>query len=303
MEMNQKKVLGNTLALAHESAHGLAFHRGLGAPVHPTSSVPFKKYVTADAIAEFAEAAYAKPNFALVANGVEHGELSKWIGEFFTDVPSTSSVDLKSEQSKYYGGEERIAHASGNSMVLAFPGSSAPTGAFYKPEIAVLAALLGGESSIKWSPGFSLLGKAASETSSNLKINTKSHIYTDAGLLAISIDGPGSEVRTMAQKAVETLKAVAQGVTDEQLSKAKALAKFQELEFASGTQAGMEYTGAGLVRDGKAYQIGDVAQGYDSVTADKVKQVAKEALENKASVSTVGDLYVLPFAEEIGLKV
>ncbi|CAK3878243.1 Cytochrome b-c1 complex subunit 2, mitochondrial [Lecanosticta acicola] len=303
MEMNQKKILGNTLLLANESAHALAFHRGLGAPVHPTSSVPFKKYVNAESIAAYAEAAYAKPNFALVANGVEHGELSKWIGEFFEEVPATPSVELKTEQSKYYGGEERIAHASGNSMILAFPGSSAPTGSFYKPEVAVLGTLLGGESSIKWSPGFSLLANAASETSPNLKISTKSHIYTDAGLLAISIDGPASEVREMAQKAVETLKAVSENVSEEQLTKAKALAKFKELEFASLTQSGMEYTGAGLVRDSKPYQINEVAQSYDSVTAEKVKQVAKEALENKASVSAVGDLYVLPYAEEIGLKV
>ena len=34
-----------------------------------------------------------------------------------------------------------------------------------------------------------------------------------------------------------------------------------------------------------------------------LKQVAKEALENKASVSAIGDLYVLPYASEIGLKV
>ena len=32
-------------------------------------------------------------------------------------------------------------------------------------------------------------------------------------------------------------------------------------------------------------------------------KAAKSLLESKASVSTVGDLYVLPFAEEIGLTV
>jgi ubiquinol-cytochrome c reductase core subunit 2 len=33
------------------------------------------------------------------------------------------------------------------------------------------------------------------------------------------------------------------------------------------------------------------------------KQAAKQLLESKASVSAVGDLFVLPFADEIGLKV
>jgi len=303
MELNAKNLLGNTLAMANESVHALAFHRGLGAPVHATSSIPFKKYVTADSIAEYAQSAFAKPNFALVANGVENSELTKWIGEFFEDVSSTPAVELKSEQSKYYGGEERIAHASGNSLVLGFAGSSSPVGNFYKPEIAVLAALLGGESSIKWSRGFSLLSKVAEGASPNTTITTKSHIYTDAGLFAISIDGPASDIRTIAPKVVETLQSVSQNLGEEDFNKAKALAKFKELEFASGTQAGMEYTGAGLVRTGKPYQINEVAQAYDSVTLDQVKQIAKEALENKASVSAVGDLYVLPYASEIGLKV
>lgn len=303
MQLNAKKILGNTLAMAQESVHALAFHRGLGAPLHATSSTPFKKYLTADSIAEYAESAFAKPNFAIVANGVQNEELTKWIGEFFEDVSASPAADLKSEQTKYYGGEERIAHASGNSLVLGFAGSSSPTGSFYKPETAVLAALLGGESSIKWSSGFSLLSKVAAGSSPTTSISTKSHIYTDAGLFAISIDGPASDIRTIAPKVVEALKSVSQNLSEEDFNKAKALAKFKELEFASGTQAGMEYTGAGLVRTGKPYQIAEVAQAYDSVTAAQVKQLAKEALENKASVSAVGDLYALPYAEEIGLKV
>lgn len=34
-----------------------------------------------------------------------------------------------------------------------------------------------------------------------------------------------------------------------------------------------------------------------------MRQAAKSLLESKASVSAVGDLHVLPFAEELGLKV
>ena len=32
-------------------------------------------------------------------------------------------------------------------------------------------------------------------------------------------------------------------------------------------------------------------------------QAAKSLIDGKASVSTVGDLFVLPFAEDLGLKV
>merc|ERR1712054_220857 len=146
---------------------------------------------------------------------------------------------------------ERIAHASGNSMVLGFPGSSAPTGQFYKPEVSVLAALLGGVSTIKWSPGFSLLANATKEAP-NMHITTKCDIYSDAGLMTIEMSGSANDIRNTAGKVVEALKACAENISDEQFQKAKSVA---------------------------------------SVTVEQVKKVAKEALENKAAVSAVGDLY------------
>lgn len=301
--MSQKKYLANTLEMARNSAHALAFHRGLGVTLQPSSSTPISKYVTADSLAEYAASAYAKPSFAIVANGADQAELGKWINEFFGELSAQSGPALKSEQSKYYGGEERIAHGGAtNSMVLAFPGSSSPTGGFFKPEVSVLATLLGGQSSIKWSPGFSLLAKATAEAPL-LHIATKSQIYSDAGLLSIELSGSPNDIRSTATKVVDALKSVANGISKEDFSKAKALAKFRELEFGQETQAGMELTGAGLVHGGKAYQIDEVAKSVDSVTVEKVQQIAKEALENKASVSAVGDLFVLPYAEEIGLKI
>ena len=134
-------------------------------------------------------------------------------------------------------------------------------------------------------------------------IDTKSTIYSDAGLLTITMAGSASDIKKTAGKCVEALKGVAQGINKEDFIKAKALAKFNELTYGQQTQAAMELTGAGLVHGSKAYQIDEVAKNVDSVTEAKVQQIAKEALENKTSVSAVGDLYMLPFAEEIGLKV
>lgn len=302
MKLNQQALLANTTAMAQNSAFGLAFHRGLGESINASSSLPISKYVDAESVADFAASAYAKPSFAIVGNGVAQGELNKWVGEFFTDIPSQPAYKLESQQSKYFGGEERISHGSGNSMVIAFPGSSSPTGSSYKPEASVLAALLGGPSSIKWSAGSSRLLQAT-EAAPGLKIQTKSDIFSDAGLLSITLSGSANDVAKNAKPVVDTIKAIASGISNEDLAKAKALAKFKELEYGQSTQAAMELTGAGLVQGGKAYQIDEVGKAVDSVTAEKVQQLAKEALENKASVSAVGDLYILPYAEEIGLRV
>jgi ubiquinol-cytochrome c reductase core subunit 2 len=325
LKLSQKKFLADTEKMALSSVHGLAFHRGLGDPLFPSSSTPVNKYLDASTIAGFASAAYAKPNFAIVANGADHGEVSKWVGEFFKDLsssPASGVPAIEPEQTKYYGGEERIAHASGNTMILGFPGSSSFTGGFYKPEIAVLAALLGGESSIKWSSGFSLLAKATSDVS-GVTVKTKSAIYSDAGLLYTQIHGSATGVASAAHKVVEALTAVANGkISKEDIAKAKAQAKYKELEFGQNVNNGIELTGIGLVTGNKAYQVDETAKLIDAVDEAKVKavrfipesiiipfgannivQAAKTLLENKASVSAVGDLHVLPFAEELGLTV
>jgi len=281
MKLAQKKLLGTPLEMAVNSAHGIAFHRGLGTPLNATSSTP-AKYLDAEAIAEFSKAAYARSNIAVVANGAAHSELSKWVSEFFIDTGIGSSEHkLSSPKSQYHGGEERIAHASANVMVIAFPGSSSFTsGDSYKPEINVLAALLGGESSIKWSPGFSLLSRAANDFQ-HAHVSTRNLAYSDAGLLAVTVKGNASQVAKASKNVVDTLKKVAAGeVSEEDIKKATALAKFRALEEGQTTSAGLEATGSGLINNTKPYQIDEIGQIMDKVSADKVKAVSSTACYN-----------------------
>lgn len=274
---SQKKFLASPSEMALNSAHGLAFHRGLGTPLSPSSSVPTTKYLDAETIEAFSWAAYSKPNVAVVANGADQAQLQKWVGQYFAasrPAPPGDVPELKRAQTKYYGGEERIAHSGGNTMVIAFPGSSSFTGPFYKPEIAVLAALLGGQSAIKWSPGFSILSNATAEFT-NATVSTKSHIYSDAGLLAVTISGSSKDVSGAALKTVQAIKEVAGGkLSKEDFKKAVANAKFKELEFGQNIWAGIELTGAGLVAGGKAYQIDETAKAIDGVTEAKLKEVS-----------------------------
>ncbi|EXJ91458.1 ubiquinol-cytochrome c reductase core subunit 2 [Capronia epimyces CBS 606.96] len=305
LKLGQQGLLASPSSLALNSVHAVAFHRGLGEPLHPTSSTTISKYLDVRTIAEFGRAAYARSNIAVVANGASHSELSKWVGEFFTDTGNGSkTLKLSSPTSKYYGGEERIAHNSGNVVVIGFPGSSSFTsGSSFKPEISVLAALLGGESSIKWSPGFSLLSQAAKEFP-QAHVSTNHATYSDAGLLYVTISGEALDVAKASTNVVEALKKIASGqVAEEDIKKATVLAKFRALEAGQQTDAGLEATGSGLITQGKAFQIDEIGAAIDKVSGDKVKAAAKQLLESKASVSAVGDLFVLPYASEIGLTV
>ncbi|KAH7348174.1 Metalloenzyme, LuxS/M16 peptidase-like protein [Pyrenochaeta sp. MPI-SDFR-AT-0127] len=302
IDFAHKRFLASVTAMATNSVHSLAFHRGLGVPTASASPTPYTKYLDAQAIEYYSKIAYAKPNFAVVANGADHGEFSKWVGEFFDNVPASAAQESTgSEPTKYYGGEERIAHDGGNALVIAFPGSSSFTGKAYKPEIAVLASLLGGEPAVKWSAGFTKLSNAAAQ---GAKVKTTSAIYSDAGLLYTTITGSAPAVAATAKASVDAIKKIAAGeISSEDISKAKAAAKFKELENGQDIRAGLELTGNGLVQNTKAYQIDEVAKAIDGVSEEAVKSAAKQLLENNASVSAVGDLFVLPYAAELGLKV
>lgn len=302
LHLKQVSLNANVTALALDNAHAVAFHNGLGASVYPSSSSPVQKYLNEEYIASYANVVYSKPNIAVVADGASTDALTNWVGEFFKDVPAKSldGQTLKTEASKYYGGEQRTNHSGGNAMVIAFPGSDASGS---KPEIAVLAALLGGQPTIKWSPGFSLLSKATAGTS-GLSLSASSLAYSDAGLLTVQLSGPAASVRKGAEETAKALKNIAEGtVAKEDITKAIANAKFDVLEKAQLRSPSLLQVGSGLVNNGKALHLAALAKSIDGVTADKLKTAAKTLLDGKATVSTVGDLFVLPYAEEIGLRV
>lgn len=177
-------------------------------------------------------------------------------------------------------------------MVIAFPGSSSFTaGNSYKPEIAVLAALLGGKSSIKWSTGFSLLAKAISSYP-GAHVATSHASYSDAGLLTIQLSGSADAIRGASAEAVKALKGISEGsISKEDFTKAVALAKYRALEEGQNIEAGLVATGSGLVHGGKAFQISEISKSIEAVSADKLQAVST-SLGAKLDVTNHG--YRLP---------
>jgi ubiquinol-cytochrome c reductase core subunit 2 len=318
--IHQKQAKLDAAAIALDAAHSVAFHNGLGAPLYPTTSTPVSSYLNESSVAAFADAAYTKANIAVIADGASETGLSKWIEPFFKTVPAESSSSLTTAASKYYGGEQRVPKTGGNSMVIAFPGAALGAN---QPETAVLVGLLGGESTIKWSPGFALLSKATA-TAPGANAKATNYAYSDAGLLTIQINGQAAAVRKAAEESVKALKSIVDGgVSQENLVKAIAKAKFNLLSASEISGTGLVHAGAKLIHGGQPLQVVETIKALEGVTGDKLKavsfihacphssnetltksqQAAKTLLEGKASVAAVGDLHVLPFAEDLGLKV
>lgn len=278
LKYKQQLFSANPAALADDLAHGLAFHRGLGVNISPNIADPIEKYISTDAISEFAQHAFAKPNIALSCSGPSSGEVSRWVGEFFKGLPSaghsTQNKLRPNVASKYFGGEQRVSSKAGNAIVIGFPGSSAFGASGFKPEISVLAALLGGEPTIKWTPGFSLLSQAT-QGFSQLHVSTQNHAYSDAGLLTVTLSGRADQVAQGSKNVANVLRKVAAGqVSAEDIKKASALAKFRALESLQNVGTSLEAAGSALVRGGKPYDVGQVAQAIDKVTEQQIKSVS-----------------------------
>src|SRR5690625_2753977 len=86
----QQDLVSSPADQALSSAHGVAFHHGLGQQPTPTPGTPITQYL--DGLSEFAQGAYAKPSLAVVASGANSADVSKWVGQFFKDAPSASSA-------------------------------------------------------------------------------------------------------------------------------------------------------------------------------------------------------------------
>lgn len=278
VKLSQHESVSNVSSQALDAVHSIAYHQGLGNPLIPSPSAPLKEYISAEGVAEFSKSVYTKATTAVVASGANANEVSKWVGQFFTEVPATPASGpfsaIAGQPSKYYGGEQRIPSQAGNAVVIAFPGSSSFGTNGYRPEFNVLSALLGGQSTIKWSPGSSLLSKAV-EGVSGVSVSTKQATYSDAGLLYVTIAGGRAEsVGKASKNVVDTIKKIASGeVASEDIKKAIALAKFRALESAQNLTTGVEVTGSALVHGNKPFHIAEFGQSIEKVTEGQVKAV------------------------------
>lgn len=160
--------------------------------------------------------------------------LNNLVGEFFINSSASASASsqaavTESQKTKYFGGELRVpatAHGGHHlgSLLVGFQG-----GAQNQPEYAVLKALLGGESSLKWANGTTPLSQLTPLVGGADKpvVRAFNLPYSDAGLFGIFVSAPTEKVGELATKAIQAVKEVANGsLKDEQVKAAIARAKF-----------------------------------------------------------------------------
>lgn len=250
-------------ALSLQTVHSVAFHKGLGSPVVALTN----KYLNNVSIPAYASTVYTKSNIAVIASGAPQSALEKWTAEFLSDVPTGPGPSTI--PAKYYGGQNRVYSTLGNAVTIAFAGSASVPN--FKPEFTVIAYLLGGESTIKWSPGSSILSQAVAGIP-NVAVVAKHVAYTDAGLLYITLSGPADALAQASRAVVDAVTKLAT-VKEEDIKKAIAQAKFDVLAAAEDRFVGLEAVGQALIKSAGAPQVEGTVKGLEAVTLESVKNV------------------------------
>ena len=233
-----EQAIRDSQAYALDLAHSLAFRTGLGNSLYasPHTAVDYSSAV------EYAKAAFAPSNIAVLGSGVEQSSLQRLVQQHFGSAAAGGR--LSTESTSYYGGEVRVNsvnHAALDTYVLAFKGASSDS-----VELDVLRYILGGESSLKWSTGASPLSQVSSNSNSGASAKAFNLSYSDAGLFGIIVQAPESELTKVATTAVEQLRKIAKGdgVDAEAVKRAVAKAKFAVANAAESRIGSIEVAGA-----------------------------------------------------------
>ncbi|KAK9457153.1 Metalloenzyme, LuxS/M16 peptidase-like protein [Dipodascopsis uninucleata] len=282
MKLDTVTASKDALYLATEAAHSTAFRKGLGLPLLAQAY----DSISASTIATYKEAVYTKANLAVIASGASLESVASLVPGYLQDVTAGSAIE---SSVSFFGGDARVSTPAGNAAAIAFPTTPSP-------EVAVVSAILGGASSIKWSSGSSLLGAATGGKATSRVLS-----YANADLFTISVSaGSVSEVATTSKAAVDALKSIASGVTEDTLKKGVAAAKFGVLSSLEGT-SGLAKIGSSLLTSGSIPSASSIISAFDGVSASKVKSAAEALLNGKKVYATAGNVSELPYSDEIGL--
>ncbi len=308
LQLDYEQAQGNALVLGFDALTSTAFrHKGLGASLFASPSSPVSHSQTV----QYAQGVLAKSNLALLGTGIEAQKLAALVSKSFAGVPNTSagasSVAPKSA-SQYFGGEQRIAFAadhgvaSGRSahghLFLGFQGAA--QGAANAAELAVLRALLGGESRVKWSQGQSPLAQLAANAP-GAAVHAFNLGFSDAGLFGLQVSAPHERLGAVAKAAVNALKDIAagKGAGSEEVQRAVAKAKFEAASQLESRSATHEALAGQLLESGKIATLDSYVAALDKVDAKSLQAAAEKALKSKPTAVAIGDVHKLPYADEV----
>ncbi|KAJ2958951.1 hypothetical protein NQZ79_g5562 [Umbelopsis isabellina] len=248
-----------------EKAHMLAFRNGLGNPLFSGSLNMNHRVVKA-----FSKEVYTTSNVVLIGRGVDHNTLLGYVHLNF-DLEDTPKNEV---MSIYYGGDERLLVDSDiGHCTIAFQGF--PIGTYNYWAAGVLQQHLDSNSNIKWATGGSLLQTIQQELSLESHITCFNLGYSDNGLFGVQIDAPNNEMDRALSLVKEAFQSLKCGVSDNDLDRAKNLAKMKCTDAIHNRLDFMDYMGYRIL-NGHSEDVQDILRDIESIGQKDIQRVRLE---------------------------
>ncbi|PSR87014.1 hypothetical protein PHLCEN_2v5272 [Hermanssonia centrifuga] len=277
----------NPATRALELAHAIAFRNGLGASIFASEH----SHVDVETIKAYASSVFGKSNLAVIGTGISQDALTKLLEKSLGSLSANAAPP--SSPTSYFGGETRVdAHSGPQTVFIGFGTTGAPSA-----ELAVLAAHLSPQPSVKWSEGLSPIAASIPKGASVQAIYLP---YSDASLFGLLVQGAtAEEVKIAGKAAVSALKEVG-NIKAEDVKKAVAKAKFSAASTLDGRSSLASVLGSKLL-SGPSASVEGIISSIEKVDASALSSAVSSLIKAKPTYVTVGDIKSLPYADELGL--
>jgi processing peptidase subunit alpha len=286
----------NSNQVVTEAAHVAAFGAsGLGRSIAPSHT---KLAALGDGdLADFHARGFTAGNIVVAGAGVEHDAFVKQVEAAFGSAAGKAPAPVSSP---YTGGQYCLAGEPADGMthvVLGFNGASWNDDNLI--DVCVLHTLMGGGGSFSaGGPGKGMYSRLYLQVLNQhhwvqnaTAINSP---YTDTGLFGVFGSAMGGDAPALVQVLADQLAKMAGPVTEEELSRAKAMTKSSVLMNLESQGIQLEDLGKQVLCYGKRVGASELTAQIDKVTAADLQKAAKQMLSTPLTYAAFGETQALP---------
>ncbi|HVA14485.1 MAG TPA: pitrilysin family protein [Stellaceae bacterium] len=238
------------------------------------------KRLDRDAIAGYMRDTYAAPGMLLVAAGnVTHEAMVALAERGFTAL--TLRGDAHTEAARYEGGEHREARDLEQvHVLLGFPGVTFGDRDYFAA--SVLSTAFGGGMSSR------LFQEVRETRGLAYSIYSFSHSYSDGGVFGIYAGTGEDQAAELMPVLCDELRQLVDGLSGDELARARAQLKAGLLMSMEGTTARCEQQASHMLIHGRPLEPRELVEHIDAVDEDAVIRVAKRVIAGRPTLAALG---------------
>ena len=290
----EKEVVIQEIGQAHDTPDDIVFdyfqetaypEQSIGRPV--LGSADGVSQLTRDQLFEYMASHYTAPDMVLAAAGhVDHERLVALVGEAFATLPALSGPTF--DKARYLGGEFRSDRALEQlHLLIGLDGFAYQDDDFYA--LQVLSTLLGGGMSSR------LFQEVREKRGLAYSVYSFAGSYVDGGLFGIYAGAAPEDAAELAGVLCDETRKVADGVSDEEVARARAQLKSGLLMSLESSYTRCETLARQLLIYGRAKTIEEMVAEIDAVGPEHVRGCMTRLLGTAApTVTALGPVGTLP---------